>query len=89
MLIKFYFEIVEVSQNQAYALFKRNDDEYGWLEICNGELVRGDILEEIAPRSFLKCGIIDCVINGRAKAKINVQDYGPEDYIRNEYNRWK
>lgn len=84
---KYYLTIMEVSRNGEFAIFQRNDDEYGWLEPLNCEVSVGDILEEIKPNSFIKCGPIECLINKKT-GRIHINDYGFEEDIRKQYNRY-
>ena len=81
--MKYTIEIIEITYKNHFALFMRNDDEYGWLEELVGELSVGDILTEIREKDFLKCGRVDCLINGR-KGSVYINDFGTKEHMRKE-----
>ena len=51
------------------------------------EVKIGDVLEEIRPRSFNKCGAVECMLNGN-KRKIYINDLGDEKIVREQYSKY-
>lgn len=76
-------EILEITPKNHFALFKRSDGEFGWLEVMMGEVFVGDILTELNDRDFLKCKSMYC-IRGKERLRICISDLGEEKDMRQE-----
>lgn len=83
----YWLEILEITPRNHFALFKRNDDEYGWLEVHSGEVSVGDILRETKNKDFTKCGPMQCV-SGSQKLRIHINDFGFESDMRKAVQEW-
>lgn len=79
----YWLKILEITPKNHFALFERNDGEFGWLEMLMGDVEVGDILNEMKDKDFLKCKAMYCY-KGKTQVRIAINGFGFEDDMRKE-----
>ena len=81
-------KIISVTPKNHFALFERNDGEFGWLEVLEGDVSNGDLLKEINYKDFTKCKQLYCYL-GTRKIKISINGLGFEKDMKQEIQKYE